>query len=412
MSAIALRRLAAMCMLAVIVLMSAEDAEGCTSVIVSGKVTKDGRPLMWKNRDTGAKENLVKYFPARDGFHSYVGIASTDRNARSVWIGTNRTGFSIMNTVSYNIKDIADEDKENDNAWIMTMALQRCSSVQDFKNLLDTLPRPLKASANYGVIDAQGGGAYFEVNFTEYFMFDVNDPAAAPDGYLVRSNYSLNGRPVEEGHGHVRWIEADRQVRMALDKKDMTSEYVLENMARDYCNPVLGTDCRSRSYSGEWALEHDIITRYKTTCSVCIQGVRPDEDPSMTTMWTIVGYPGTTPAMPVWEAAGEEGLPQMLKAGNDGRSPLAHHGYILKEKVYSWNMDNLGENKYFHWSMLSNKKGTGYLQKTMSVEKEILAPYRKGLRHWRKEGRPDIGEIKMLNETADRRLWKFIEETV
>lgn len=27
-----------------------QDVEACTSVIISGKVTPDGRPLMWKHR--------------------------------------------------------------------------------------------------------------------------------------------------------------------------------------------------------------------------------------------------------------------------------------------------------------------------------------------------------------------------
>ena len=36
-----------------------EEANACTSFIVSGKVTKDGRPLIFKNRDTGNVNNVV-----------------------------------------------------------------------------------------------------------------------------------------------------------------------------------------------------------------------------------------------------------------------------------------------------------------------------------------------------------------
>lgn len=384
----------------------------CTSVILSGKVTSDGRPLMWKNRDTGAKENLTRHFPAVDGHYSYVGIVDASSSSTSIWIGTNSEGFCIMNTLSYNIKDIEDESKSNNNGRLMTMALQRCRTVQDFQNFLDTLPRPLNVGTNYGVIDAQGNGAYFEVNFTDYYKFDVNDPAVAPDGYLVRSNFSFNGRPIEEGRGQIRYQEAERQVRMALKKKDATPDFILRNMARDYCNPALGTDCRSRSYTGEWAIDQDIIVRRRTTCSVVIQGVRPGEDPQLTTMWTIVGYPGTTVAMPVWEVGGEEGLPAMLKMDEEGHSPLAHHGYLLKEKVYSWDMDKVEENKtrYFRWSMLSNKEGTGYIQQTLAVEDEVLAPYRKALKRWRKGGKVDLEELGSLNKAADDRLTRFIRE--
>ena len=39
----------------------AEPAKACTSAVVSGKATPDGRPLLWKNRDTGYLRNHVAY---------------------------------------------------------------------------------------------------------------------------------------------------------------------------------------------------------------------------------------------------------------------------------------------------------------------------------------------------------------
>ena len=37
-------------------------SEACTAVIVSGAKTADGRPLMWKNRDTDCLDNSVRHF--------------------------------------------------------------------------------------------------------------------------------------------------------------------------------------------------------------------------------------------------------------------------------------------------------------------------------------------------------------
>ena len=37
---------------AIVSLGSAEPLSACTSAVISGKVTPDGRPLLWKNRDT------------------------------------------------------------------------------------------------------------------------------------------------------------------------------------------------------------------------------------------------------------------------------------------------------------------------------------------------------------------------
>lgn len=85
------------------------EGYGCTSVVVSGKITPDGRPLLWKNRDTDILQNSVKFFKGER--YSFIGIVnSTSRHPKEVWMGTNSAGFSIMNTQSYNLEKVADED--------------------------------------------------------------------------------------------------------------------------------------------------------------------------------------------------------------------------------------------------------------------------------------------------------------
>ena len=394
---------------AVAALLTAVPSLACTSVIVSGKVTPDGRPLMWKNRDTGSKENVVKFIPATDSTFSYVAIVNPGQRSSVPWIGTNSKGFCIMNTQSYNIT--AEKDEDDDNGGFMKKALMLCADMHDFEHYMDTLTRPWKCSANFGVIDAMGNAAYYETNSMEYFKYDVNDGKVAPEGYLVRTNFSFHGRPTDQGRGHVRYLEAERQMRIAAENNDFTPDFILNNLARDYCNPALGIDYRSPDYKGEWALEHDIIVRAKSTSSVVIQGVRAGENPGLTTMWTIVGYPGTTVAMPVWHDGGEEGLPRMVSPGENGLSPLAHHGYILKESLYCWKTDDMGEKKYFSWRLLSNSEGTGYLQQVLALEPEILSPYKEALEKWREAGEIDKEQLKALNEVADKRLETFIEDT-
>ena len=39
--------------------LTAEPVLACTSAVVSGKVTPDGRPLLWKKRDTDYLRNLM-----------------------------------------------------------------------------------------------------------------------------------------------------------------------------------------------------------------------------------------------------------------------------------------------------------------------------------------------------------------
>ena len=74
--------------------------KACTSIIITGKATSDGRPLMWKHRDTGAPYNHIGYFD--EGGYRFLGLVNSDDPEGAVWTGSNETGFSIMKTASYN----------------------------------------------------------------------------------------------------------------------------------------------------------------------------------------------------------------------------------------------------------------------------------------------------------------------
>lgn len=374
----------------------------CTSVIISGRITPDGRPLMWKNRDTGAAENVMAHFPAEDGCYSYMGIVNSGlRKQKSIWIGTNSQGFSIMNTVSYNIAPAEDSTLSGANGTLMARALKVCADMEDFEHFLDTLPKPWKVATNYGVIDAKGNAAYYEINSREYFKYDVNDTTVAPQGYIVRTNFSFNGRPMKQGKGHARYMEANRQMEIACRTGQLTPAFIFDRLARSYANGLTGVDYRDPSFDGKWAFEHDIITRFKTTCSVVIQGVRPDENPELTTMWTIVGYPGTTPAMPAWEAGGQDGISNLMRADEKGLSPLSHNGYELKVKAYEYDIDDQPEQLYFRWDMLWNKEGTGITQKMMSLESKVTDVYSPYLEKWRRKGHLNLKQLAAANAAAE-----------
>ena len=47
--------------------------------------------------------------------------------------------------------------------------------------------------ANFGVIDAYGGAAYYETNNERYYKKDANDPNLAPEGYLISYEFLFRG---------------------------------------------------------------------------------------------------------------------------------------------------------------------------------------------------------------------------
>ena len=161
----------------------------CTTAVISGKSTKDGRPILWKHRDSESYQNKLRLF--NDGAFTYVGlINSNDNKGDQIWGGNNEFGFAIMNSASFNLREDKDAKFKDQEGVIMKKALQSCKTLEDFEKLLSNLPKPMGLEANFGVIDAKGGAAYFETNDNGFVKFDANDNKVAPNGYIIRANYS------------------------------------------------------------------------------------------------------------------------------------------------------------------------------------------------------------------------------
>lgn len=175
------------------VLLGAVSAAACSSMIVSAAASANGRPMIWKNRDTGAEGNFLHRVEA-PGRIGYVGLFNDADTlcTDEAWMGVNDAGFAIINTVAYNLapNDPAWTDREG---FVMARALQSCRSVDDFAALLDSLPRPMGLRTCFGVLDAEGRGAYFETDDYRYARYDLSD---AKEGVMVRTNYAYSGPTV------------------------------------------------------------------------------------------------------------------------------------------------------------------------------------------------------------------------
>ena len=185
--------------------LTAEPVLACTSAVVSGKVTPDGRPLLWKNRDTDYLRNHVAYIKGEK--YNFIADVNSDNfpDLKEAWVGTNSAGFALMNTQSYNLVEVKDgEERGAANGRIIYRALEVCATVEDFRHFLDTISKPSLIEANFGVIDAQGGAAVFEVDYYKYTMYDANNPKDAPYGYIARTNFSFAGE-ANRGAGYVRY---------------------------------------------------------------------------------------------------------------------------------------------------------------------------------------------------------------
>ena len=265
-------------------------AEACTSIIISGKSTPDGRPIMWKNRDTDTYQNAIKYF--NDGKYSSIGlIDSDDPSGESVWIGYNSAGFAIMNTASYNLIMNDSIDLKDREGIVMREALMQCATVAEFESFLNNHQKPLGVEANFGVIDAVGGAAYFEVSNFSYKKLDVNDPAIAPMGYMIHTNFSFTGDP-NSGSGQIRYKTAEDLFYQAAQQNNLTVRFILQDVSRSLYHSLTKTDLKKISSENpdeqKFMNFTDFIPRYFSSAAVVVQGVKAGENVEFTTMWAVL----------------------------------------------------------------------------------------------------------------------------
>lgn len=257
----------------------------CTSAIVSGRVTADGRPILWKHRDTGAEMNFVARVDSCDGNYGFVALFNDgDSLLAEAWMGMNDAGFAIMNTASYNLMPDTASLKDREGV-VMRMALQKCKTLEDFESLLSSLPKPMGVQANFGVLDADGRGAYYETDDYSFKRYLVDD---TEEGYIIRTNYSHSGNP-ETGYGYIREATALHLTADAAAEGNFTPELFTEWLSRSYYHSLIGRDMMADGDT--WAVDQDFIPRYISTASVAIEGMLPGESASSMVMWTVIGYP-------------------------------------------------------------------------------------------------------------------------
>jgi hypothetical protein len=382
----------------------------CTTIIVSGKATKDGRPLMWKNADTENPNHSVVY----SDYTGYpllavIRTSSTDDNKASSWTGVNSEGFSIMNTLSYNLSEKPNSSR---NGALMRKALEICKNVPDFKHYLDTLTRPLNVEANFGVIDAEGNAAYFETYSDGYRMLDVNDPAIAPNGYLVYTNFSYTGF-YDKGQGHIRYQNAQHQVAKVLPSKDFSPQWILNHLARCYYHSLLDVDFTSEKamnlFHG-YIPDENLIARKSTASATVVQGVKKGENPELTTMWVALGYPPCSVAIPAWVKAGKDNPAILIRQPGAPVSKIGEMVLDLKANVYDVQKGQ-GE-EYVNFAKVYNREGTGYMQKLAPIENYVFETVNPMLEKWREAGRVNTEEIKSLGQTISNYVEKSWPEKI
>jgi hypothetical protein len=368
----------------------------CTAAVVSGKATPDGRPLLWKNRDTSNPDNKVVFLTG-EKFGFIAVINAGDSSVVNIWQGINSRGFAIMNTAS---NDLATEAQGGgENGIFMRRALGVCASVADFEELLRATGGKRKVSANYGVIDAQGGACFFETRNESFVKYDANDPEAAPQGFIVRTNYAFSAPVENQGGGYIRYERALHLFEEAAARQELTYGFILREAARDLVNEKLHSDPSSEAEFSTPAKPlyintSDTINRNSTMSVSVFHGAPSPEKAYLATMWVLLGQPVASVAIPLWAQA--EGVPEEL-SGKD-RAPLCDLSRKLVSFLYD---DSRGHmTQYMNVTKLLNYQKWGVLATLLAIEKAVMADTDSRMEEWKKTKPSSQDVLAFEQETA------------
>ena len=340
-------------------------AQECTTAVFSVSATPDGRPILWKNRDTDALSNKVVF--VNDKPYRYLGVVNaSDPGGRMVWGGLNSAGLAIANSVAYNLPQQSGEETDLEGI-VMADALRSCATVDDVERYFARNLGPgLGAQANFLAIDAKGGASIFEVHNNGYKRLDVN---AAPQGYMANTNFARTGTP-DQGAGYLRF---DRETALleSAPPRSYTPAWVLQTLARDLGHPLLANPSREEwkqlpADRPHWVHTNHTIDRNSTASVLLVHGAKPGQDPRLATLWVILGEPVTGVAVPLWVSAGTP--PAALWEGKD--AALAAEAFRLKDVLRPLKARERRE--YADLARLDNAAGTGWLPGLLASERETL----------------------------------------
>ncbi len=341
------------------------SGQACTTAVVGPGAAAQGRPLLWKNRDTDFLNNKVIY--VRETPFSYLALVNAeDRSGRWAYAGLNSTGFAIFNSVAYNLPEKSGEMKDMEGT-IMADALRCCSSVADFeKYLQDNLGPSLGSLANFGVLDANGTTALFEVSNHAYKKFLAADFS---EGYIVNSNFARSGE-AGAGAGYLRFERASQLFRQVPFGR-LTHRQILGQFSRDTGHALVQQPAfpQFKDISGKkpfWISTRDTINRESTSAAVVVCGRKPGRDDSPATLWVMLGEPLFTIAVPMWVEAGAAAAP--LAQGE--AATLYLEAKRLKKTARPYPESD--RRAYLDVTRLDNRERTGFLPRLLACENEIF----------------------------------------
>ncbi|MFC2094702.1 carcinine hydrolase/isopenicillin-N N-acyltransferase family protein, partial [Bacteroidota bacterium] len=319
------------------------------------------RPLLWKIRDNSELPSNEVIF---DTTCRYKFIAVVNNGDTSVWMGVNAKGLAIVNSTA---KDLPKTDQGFSNGTLMRYALGYCSTVSEFEDLLiETNDIGRKTRANFGLIDSTGAAVVFEVSGKDYWKFDANNLRQAPNGYLIRTNFSFTGKG---NTGIERFRRTESLIKDLHRRNNLNYESIIKHHLRDFSDAQ--SDPLTIPFMNRWGANRPfgyIYSNYSVCRNISVsasifRGVFPSEPANHTTMWTALGQPAGTIALPYWPV----GETPALARGSE-LAPLNQ----VADDIKAYLFDDVTDKNYLDTYKLKDDLGYGIWNMLLNLEDSIV----------------------------------------
>lgn len=360
-------------------------AFACTIGIVTASASNDGKARIFKSRDIPS----LNVAHRRTNYPiNYIGVGNTT----SIFMGVNEKGFAIVNSLSEDLRP-----RTWDNSYTLEYALGHCQTLQQFEALLDsTNITERNTITNYAVMDMFGRVAIYEVAQTSYQKFVTDD-------YLVRTNYSETGGGT---NGVNRRVRAERILADLMLEDKLDTKHIMQKLQRDLVNEdnrPYRFPFNRYYYSSNYQLNkpfafihtEESIAR-QTNGSACVieQALRLS-NPHYTTMFTALGYPVTSVAVPLMPFVD---LPDITTQSN----PLIYNKVTELKQLVVDGVDN-----FLNSYLLINDNNTGLWSKSFALEDSIITNHHRNQITWRNIT-PTNAEIKSYQDSTALKVYNFL----
>jgi len=347
--------------------------EECTVGAATGRATSDGRPMIWKTRDASGLNNEVVWVTSS----AIPYLAVVDAGGSSAWMGLNERGFAILNSASSDLPG----GRGPGNGAVMSQVLGTCSTLTEFEAyLVRTNATGRGTQANYLVLDAGGAVAIYETAGNAYWKYDVNDPATAPYGYLLKTNFAFHGG----GQGGIeRYYRTSRLVPGYHAAGQLNPRAILQRQMRDFARPtgeplaVPFEDTWEAGRPAGYIHVDKSICRTSSVSAAVMQGVRPGEPANLSTFWVMLGQPAASITIPYWPVG-----PTPPEADGERTAPLCDASLRLRGLLF----DLPGEETrhFLDTRKLRDGRGGGLWSLTLAAEDSIFTAAEALLVDWRR----------------------------